>query len=37
MGYSRYGGRVTGLLGMTCARHMFAMRNAMVDMDRAEE
>ncbi|KAI0741135.1 hypothetical protein C8Q76DRAFT_608959 [Earliella scabrosa] len=36
MGYSRYGGRVTGIVGLTCARHMFALRLGAVDMDTGE-
>ena len=37
MGYSRYGGRVSGLVGLTCARHMFAMQGGFVDMDGGGE
>ncbi|KAI0743712.1 hypothetical protein C8Q80DRAFT_1122124 [Daedaleopsis nitida] len=36
MGYSQYGGRVTGTVSLSCARHMFAMRMGAVDMDQGE-
>ncbi|KAH9929863.1 uncharacterized protein BXZ73DRAFT_47795 [Epithele typhae] len=36
MGYSRYAGRVTGLVGGTCARHQYWMRNSFVDLTKGE-
>ncbi|TFK79239.1 hypothetical protein K466DRAFT_505889, partial [Polyporus arcularius HHB13444] len=36
MGYSRFGGRVSGTVGLSCARHMFMLPCGSVDLDRGE-
>ncbi|KAI0708129.1 hypothetical protein C8T65DRAFT_708633 [Cerioporus squamosus] len=36
MGYGRYGGRVSGMVGLSCARHMFALPNSVVDLNVGE-
>ncbi|KAH9917370.1 uncharacterized protein BXZ73DRAFT_80823 [Epithele typhae] len=36
MGYQRYAGTVSGLLAMTCSRHMMTMRNSVVDLTKGE-
>ncbi|RDX46393.1 hypothetical protein OH76DRAFT_1356133 [Lentinus brumalis] len=36
MGYGRYGGRVSGVVGLSCARHMLALPNAVVDLNAGE-
>ncbi|KAH9929939.1 uncharacterized protein BXZ73DRAFT_47793 [Epithele typhae] len=36
MGYGRYAGRVTGMVGLTCVRHMEVMRNSVVDLTKGE-
>ena len=36
MGYSRYGGRVTGTVGLSCSRHMFTLPLGSVDLDGPE-
>ncbi|EJF55967.1 hypothetical protein DICSQDRAFT_150671 [Dichomitus squalens LYAD-421 SS1] len=36
MGYSRYGGRVTGTVGLSCARHMFTLPLGSVDLNGPE-
>ncbi|RPD55070.1 hypothetical protein L227DRAFT_475895, partial [Lentinus tigrinus ALCF2SS1-6] len=36
MGYSRFGGRVSGMVGLSCARHMFVLPNGTVDLTGGE-
>ncbi len=36
MGYGRFGGRVAGMVGLTCARHMFVLPCGCVDLPGAE-
>ncbi|KAI0323993.1 hypothetical protein GY45DRAFT_1263709 [Cubamyces sp. BRFM 1775] len=36
MGYGRYTGRVSGMVGMTCSRHMFVMPSSLVDLIKGE-
>ncbi|KAJ8474039.1 hypothetical protein ONZ51_g7481 [Trametes cubensis] len=36
MGYGRYSGRVSGMVGMTCSRHMFVIPSSLVDLIKGE-
>ncbi|KAH9849133.1 hypothetical protein C2E23DRAFT_738021 [Lenzites betulinus] len=36
LGNGRYSGRVSGMVGMTCSRHMFVIANSLVDLLRGE-
>ena len=36
MGYSRFGGRISGTVGLSCARHMFLLPCGSVDLPRGE-
>ena len=36
MGYSRYKGRVSGVVGLSCARHMFTLPCGTVDITGGE-
>ncbi|KAI9068666.1 hypothetical protein FKP32DRAFT_1561201, partial [Trametes sanguinea] len=36
MGYGRYSGRVSGMVGLTCSRHMLVMPSSLVDLVKGE-
>ncbi|KAI9062143.1 hypothetical protein FKP32DRAFT_1574418 [Trametes sanguinea] len=36
MGYGRYSGRVSGMVGLTCSRHMFVLPGSLVDLVKGE-
>ncbi|OSC98309.1 hypothetical protein PYCCODRAFT_1375432 [Trametes coccinea BRFM310] len=36
MGYGRYSGRVSGMVGLTCSRHMFVFPRSLVDLVKGE-
>lgn len=36
MGYGGYGGRVSGTVGLSCARHMFVLPGGGVDLQKGE-
>ncbi|KAI9067995.1 hypothetical protein FKP32DRAFT_1600802 [Trametes sanguinea] len=36
MGYGRYSGRVSGMVGLTCLRHMFVLPGSLVDLVKDE-
>lgn len=37
MGYGGHWGAVSGILGMTCARHMFVLPGGELDLEKGEQ